>query len=60
MPEGIGQKRSAVGIPVSCVHEFLAIVTNPKVFKAASGFEKALEQTDAWLAAPHAQLLHSA
>ena len=47
------------GIPVSCAHEFLAVATNPKVFKPASSFEQALEQIDAWLAAPYAQLLHS-
>lgn len=47
------------GIPVSCVHEFLAIVTSPKIFRPASSFVQALEQIDAWLAAPHAHLLHS-
>ena len=26
----------AWGIPVSCLHEFLAVVTNPKLFKPAS------------------------
>jgi len=41
------------------MHEFLAIVTNPKVFKPASGFEQTLEQMDAWLAAPHVHVLHS-
>lgn len=47
------------GIPVPCVHEFLAVVTNPKVFKPASGFEQALAQIDAWLASPQAHVLHS-
>jgi toxin-antitoxin system PIN domain toxin len=47
------------GIPVVCVHEFLAVVTNPKVFKPASGFEQALAQIDAWLASPQGHLLHS-
>ncbi len=47
------------GIPVSCAHEFLAVVTNPKVFRPASSYGQGLEQMDAWLAAPHAQLLHS-
>jgi uncharacterized protein len=47
------------GIPVSCVHEFLAVVTNPKVFSPASSFEQALEQVDAWLASPRAHVLHS-
>ena len=47
------------GIPVSCLHEFMAVVTNPKVFSPASGHEQALVQIDAWLASPQAQVLHS-
>jgi uncharacterized protein len=47
------------GIAVSCLHEFLAVVTNPKVFNPASSFEQALSQVDAWLASPQAQVLHS-
>lgn len=46
-------------IPVVCLHEFLAVVTNPKIFKPASSFEQALTQVDAWLASPQARLLHS-
>lgn len=47
------------GIPVSCLHEFLSIVTNPKIFKPASKHEQALAQVDAWLASPQAHVLHS-
>ena len=47
------------GLPVSCVHEFLSVVTNPKVFRPASGFEQALDQIDAWLASPQAHIFHS-
>jgi uncharacterized protein len=47
------------GIPVSCLHEFLAVVTNPKIFNPASTHEQALLQVDAWLASPTAQVLHS-
>ena len=47
------------GIPVGCLHEFLAVVTNPKVFRPASGQEQALAQIDAWLASPRAHVLHS-
>ncbi len=47
------------GIPVSCLHEFLAVVTNPKVFAPASTTEQALAQMDAWLASPQASVLHS-
>jgi uncharacterized protein len=47
------------GLPVSCLHEFLAIVTHPKIFSPASTHEQALAQVDAWLASPTAQVLHS-
>ena len=47
------------GIPVSCVHEFLSVVTNPKIFSPASTCEQALAQVDAWLASPQAHVLHS-
>lgn len=47
------------GIPVSCLHEFLAVVTNPRVFNPASRFEQAIAQVDAWLDSPHVHVLHS-
>ena len=47
------------GLPASCLHEFLAIVTNPKIFNPASSYEQALAQVDAWLASPQAHVLHS-
>ena len=47
------------GIPVSCMHEFLAVVTNSRVFAPASTTDQALAQIDAWLASPQASVLHS-
>lgn len=47
------------GIPVGCVHEFLSVVTNSKIFNPVSSYEQALTQIDAWLASPQAYLLHS-
>jgi len=47
------------GIPVSCLHEFLSVVTNTRVFKPPSSQEQAITQVDAWLASPSAQVLHS-
>lgn len=46
-------------IPVSCLHEFLSVVTHPKVFNPPSSYEQALTQIDAWLASPQAHVLHS-
>ena len=47
------------GVPVACLHEFLSVVTNPKIFSPASTHEQALAQIDAWLASPQAHVLHS-
>ena len=47
------------GIPVSCLHEFLAVVTHPKVFSPASTSAQALAQVQAWLDSPQAMILHS-
>ncbi|MBK6998463.1 MAG: PIN domain-containing protein [Rhodoferax sp.] len=57
--ERLAQGSRPWGIPVSCLHEFLSIVTNPKIFRPASDFEQALDQVDAWLASPQAHVLHS-
>ncbi len=47
------------GIPVICLHAFLAVSTNPKIFNPPRSFEQALTQIDTWLAAPGAKILHS-
>ena len=57
--KSLAEGRQPWGIPVSCLHEFLSVVTNPKVFSPPSSFEQALVQVDAWLASPTALLLHS-
>ena len=57
--KSLAEGRAAWGIPVSCLHEFLAIVTHAKVFSPASRVDQALAQLDAWLASPHARVLHS-
>eukprot|EP01036_Dinobryon_divergens_P056684 gene56684-75693_t len=57
--KSLAEGRAAWGIPVTCLHEFLAVVTNAKVFAPASRLDQAFAQVDAWLAAPHARVLHS-
>ena len=57
--KSLAEGRPAWGIPVTCLHEFLAVVTNAKVFAPASRLDQAFAQVDAWLAAPHARVLHS-
>jgi uncharacterized protein len=37
--KSLAEGRQAWGIPVSCLHEFLAVVTNPKIFNPVSTYE---------------------
>ncbi len=47
----------AWAIPWPCLHEFLAIVTNPRIFKVPTPTGEAMAQVDAWLASPTVHLL---
>jgi uncharacterized protein len=44
-------------IPWPCVHEFLAIVTHPRIFAPPTPLDRALEQVEAWLESPTLVLL---
>jgi uncharacterized protein len=44
-------------IPWPCVHEFLAIVTHPRVFRTPTPLADACDQIDAWCDAPTLRLL---
>ncbi len=44
-------------IPWPCVHEFLAIVTHPRIYAPPTPLSRALEQVDAWLESPSLVLL---
>jgi uncharacterized protein len=39
-------------IPWPCLHEFLAVVTHPRVFVTPTPVEKAVDQVQAWLESP--------
>ena len=44
-------------IPWPCIHEFLAVVTHPRIYAPPTPLERALEQMDAWLESPTLVLL---
>jgi uncharacterized protein len=56
LAEGMG----SWAIPWPCLHEFLAIVTHPRVYAPPSPLERALDQIDAWLKSPGLVLLAEA
>lgn len=39
-------------IPWPCVHEFLAVVTNPRVFQNPTSIDAAISQVKAWMESP--------
>lgn len=48
---------TAWALPWPCLHEFLAIVTHPRIYDPPSTAAAAIEQVEAWLAAPGVLLL---
>jgi len=47
-------------IPWPCLHEFLAIVTHPRIYAPPTPLARALDQLDAWLESPTLVLLAEA
>jgi toxin-antitoxin system PIN domain toxin len=48
----LAEGRAAWAIPWPCLHEFLAIVTHPRIYAPPTPRERALDQVDAWLESP--------
>ena len=44
-------------VPWPCVHEFLAIVTHPRIYAPPTPVQIAVDQVDAWLESPSLVLL---
>jgi toxin-antitoxin system PIN domain toxin len=55
--EELAEGRSAWAIPWPCIHEFLAIVTHPRIYSPPTPVMKALEQVQSWLESPKVVLL---
>lgn len=49
---GLAEGAAAWAIPWPAIHEFLAIVTHPRIFDPPSPAEVALDQVAAWLESP--------
>jgi toxin-antitoxin system PIN domain toxin len=55
--EDLANARAPWAIPWPCLHEFLAVVTHPRIFMPPSTLDAALEQVTAWLESPSLVLL---
>ncbi len=53
----LAEGKAPWAIPWPCVHEFLAIVTHPRIYDPPTPLEVALDQVAAWLEAPGVVLL---
>lgn len=53
----LAEGTAAWAIPWPCVHEFLAIVTHPRIYAPPTPLARALEQVDAWLESPSLAML---
>jgi toxin-antitoxin system PIN domain toxin len=49
---GLAEAAGEWAIPWPCLHEFLAIVTHPRIFRTPTPLEVAVGQLDAWLESP--------
>lgn len=49
---GVAESGAPWAIPWPCVHEFLAIVTHPRIYDPPTPLEHALEQVACWLEMP--------
>jgi hypothetical protein len=53
----LAEGRTAWAIPWPCIHEFLAIVTHPKIYSPPTPLARAIDQIDAWIESPSLVLL---
>jgi toxin-antitoxin system PIN domain toxin len=53
----LAEGRKSWAIPWPCVHEFLSVVTHPRIYDPPSTLEQAAEQVGAWLESPSLVLL---
>lgn len=53
----LAEGRTPWAIPWPCVHEFLAIVTHPRIYSPPTPVAKATDQVEAWLESPSLVLL---
>lgn len=53
LAEGLG----AWAIPWPCLHEFVSVVTHPRIYAPPTPLGQALDQVEAWLESPTLQVL---
>lgn len=54
---GLAEDKAQWALPWHCIHEFIGIVTHPRIYQPASSVTAAVEQVDIWMESPSAHLL---
>ena len=55
--QDLAEGRARWASPWPCVHEFLAVVTHPRIYSPPTPLARAIDQVDAWLESPTVVLL---
>jgi len=53
----LAEGRAPWAIPWACIHEFLAVVTHPRIYSPPTPLSSAIDQVEAWLESPTLVLL---
>jgi toxin-antitoxin system PIN domain toxin len=53
----LAEDRAPWAIPWPCLHEFLAIVTHPRIYSPPTPLPAAIDQVEAWLESPSLAML---
>ena len=53
----LAESRSTWSIPWPCIHEFLAIVTHPRIYDPPTPLSTASDQVEAWMESPSMVIL---
>ena len=53
----LAEGQAVWAIPWPCLHEFIAVVTRPKVFDPPSTMKQAINQLDGWMESPSFSLI---
>jgi toxin-antitoxin system PIN domain toxin len=53
----LAEDQAPWAVPWPCIHEFLAIVTHPRIYDPPTPLEKALSQVEIWFESPSLRVL---
>ena len=56
----LAEGQQSWAIPWPCIHEFIAIVTHPRIYAPPTPLDKAIDQVEAWIESPSLVLLSEA